>query len=531
MAQVRTKRNSLGRQRYASVRSRPAVPTGKALPALTMIRNTLLDSDGPVEELTDRLNQTLPGDTSPLFIADPDGELLYSNHAYRRIEEAHASGGTHPTGEDLEAVLGSTGAPSRREITVELDGKARSFTVERHHLHDHDGKLLAVVGRLTSIDETKRMREALALSEERFNDIARLVSDWVWETDRSLTLTYVSPRVIEALGYHPRELLGQRLDELAVEPGDFHKGAGMGKVQAPFRGAKVTLQHRDGANRTFKLSGLPVYCLESGDFIGFRGTAQDVTALLAHEAALQEAVDAAEAANRTKSEFLANTSHELRTPLNAIIGFSELMYLEKFGVIGNERYKDYAGNVLESAHHLLTLINDILDVAKIEAGKLDLDEAPVHPAELGRQALRLVADRARRAGVALEAALPGDLPRLLVDGRKMKQILLNLLSNAIKFTPKGGRVELSAGRRADGGFAFAVSDTGIGIAPADQATALAPFGQVDSQLSRKFEGTGLGLPLSNALAKLHGGTLELESTPDTGTTVTIRLPAERILKG
>jgi PAS domain S-box-containing protein len=455
------------------------------LPALTVIRNTLLDSNGPAEELTDRLNQNLPGDASPLFIADPNGELLYSNHAYQRVDEAHASGGAHPPGEHLAATLGLTGAPFQREFTVELNGKTRSYRLEQHQLHDHEGKLLAVVGRLNSVDEPRRLREALTLSEERFNDIARLVSDWVWETDRNLTLTYVSPRVIEVLGYHPRELLGQRLDELAAEPGDFRKGAGTTKLQAPFRGAKVTLRHRDGAHRTFKVSGLPVYCQASGDFIGFRGTAQDVTALLAHEAALQEAVNAAEAANRTKSEFLANTSHELRTPLNAIIGFSELMHLEKFGAIGNERYKDYAGNVLESAHHLLTLINDILDVAKIEAGKLELEEAPVRPAELGRQALRLVADRAERAGVVLEAKLAGELPRLLVDERKMKQILLNLLSNAIKFTPKGGRVELTAGRRAEGGFAFAVSDTGIGIAPADQATALAPFGQVDSQLARK----------------------------------------------
>jgi PAS domain S-box-containing protein len=530
MAQARSKRDSLAHHVFGPVQSRSAAPATKGLPALTVIRNTLLDSAGPIEELTDRLDQTLPGDTSPLFIADPNGELLYSNNAYRRIKEAYASGAAPPPGANLEPILGRADAPPPREITVELDGKMRSYSVEQHQLHDQDGKLLAVVGRLNSVDETKRMREALALSEERFNDIARLVSDWVWETDRDFRLTYVSPRVIEALGYHPRELLGRGLDELAVEPSDLREGSALGEVQAPFRGAKVTLRHRDGATRTFKLSGLPVYCLESGDFTGFRGTAQDVTALLAHEAALRQAVDAAEAANRTKSEFLANTSHELRTPLNAIIGFSELMYLEKFGAIGNDRYRDYAGNVLESAHHLLTLINDILDVAKIEAGKLDLDEAPVHPAELGRQALRLIADRAERAGVAVEAALPGDLPRLRVDGRKMKQILLNLLSNAIKFTPKGGRVELSAGRRTEGGFDFAVSDTGIDIAPEDQATALAPFGQVDSQLARKFEGTGLGLPLSNALAKLHDGSLELESTPDKGTTVTIRLPAQRILE-
>jgi PAS domain S-box-containing protein len=530
MAQVRSDRNALGRRRHGPLQVRPAKRSGTALPALALIRNTLLDSDGPAEDLTDRLNQNLLGDTSPLFIADPGGALLYANRAYRRIEETLVASGECPPAEQVAASIGSTGAPLQRELTVEVNGRTRSYALEQHLLHDHAGELLAVVGRLDSIDEPKRLRASLALSEERFNDIARLVSDWVWETDRTLTLTYVSPRVINALGYHPRELLGRHLGELTSEPNDLGDRGGITKGQAPFRGAKVVLRHRDGENRTFKLSGLPVYCRESGDFVGFRGTAQDVTELLAHEAALQKAVDAAEAANRIKSEFLANTSHELRTPLNAIIGFSEIMHLEKFGPIGNARYQEYAGNVLESAQHLLTLINDILDVAKIEAGKLELEEAPVHPAELGRQALRLVADRAQRAGVALEAVLPDDLPRLLIDGRKVKQILLNLLSNAIKFTPRGGCVGLSASHAKDGGFAFAVSDTGIGIAPEDQMTALTPFGQVDSQLARKFEGTGLGLPLSSALAELHGGSLELDSAPSQGTTVTIRLPARRILE-
>jgi signal transduction histidine kinase len=254
-----------------------------------------------------------------------------------------------------------------------------------------------------------------------------------------------------------------------------------------------------------------------------------VTGLLANETALFEAVDAAEAANRAKSEFLANMSHELRTPLNAIIGFSDVINEEHFGAIGNPRYKSYVGDILLSARHLLTLINDILDVAKIEAGKLELEEAAAEPAELCHRALRLVQDRAARAGIVLACELPGALPRLRVDPRKVKQILLNLLSNAIKFTPRGGRVELAAARRADGGFGFSVRDSGIGIAPEDQPTALAAFGQVDSQLNRKFDGTGLGLPLSRALANLHGGDLELESAPGQGTTVTVILPKERLL--
>jgi signal transduction histidine kinase len=298
---------------------------------------------------------------------------------------------------------------------------------------------------------------------------------------------------------------------------------------APIRDRDITFRHRDGASRSFRLSSLPVYDRDSGELSGFRGTAQDVTELLAHEAALKAAAEAAQAANRTKSEFLANTSHELRTPLNAIIGFTEIMHQEQFGPIGNKRYKTYLSDVLESGYHLLTLINDILDVAKIEAGKLELEESIVDPVELCRQTLRLVFDRTVRHGIQLKDSLPAGLPKLFIDERKVKQVLLNLLSNAIKFTPRDGTVEVAARTDENGDFCFVLRDTGIGIAEDDLVTALMPFGQVDSQLSRRFQGTGLGLPLANAMTMLHGGSLDFESTPGVGTSVTVRLPKERII--
>jgi PAS domain S-box-containing protein len=492
---------------------------------------TVLDRAVSPEALVQRLHRNLLDTAQPLYISDPEGRLLYANASYQRTRAALAEAGEGLGAAELIRTIETLGSPLRRELAVPLDGSTSYFLAEYQALRDAKGEPLALIGGFWPIDDLKRTQEALKLSEDRFSDITRLVSDLVWETDRTPAITYISPRVSEVLGYHPRELLGKPLGTLMAA--DVPPLAALTRPgpHAPFRAMEVELFDKGGVPRMFRMSGLPVYCHATGEWTGFRGTAQDVTKLLAHEAALFDAVDAAEAANRAKSEFLANMSHELRTPLNAIIGFSDVIKEEHFGPVGSERYRSYAGDILASAHHLLTLIDDILDVAKIEAGKLELEETPVRPAELGRQALRLVADRAERAGVVLEAKLPDELPRLLLDGRKMKQILLNLLSNAIKFTPKGGRVELIAGRTADGGFRFAVHDTGIGIAPADQATALAPFGQVDSQLARKFEGTGLGLPLSNALAKLHDGSLELESTPGKGTTVTIILPAERILGG
>ena len=243
----------------------------------------------------------------------------------------------------------------------------------------------------------------------------------------------------------------------------------------------------------------------------------DITELKRREEALRRAEGAsraarevAELANRAKSEFLANMSHELRTPLNAIIGFSEVILKELFGPLKNERYKDYVKDIHESGSHLYGLINDILDVSKAEAGKLELSE------------------RAHRAKVTIEIELPEDLPALSADERKLTQILINLLSNAVKFTPEGGNVWVIAGIEGNGAFRLSVKDTGIGIAPEDIATVMASFGQVDRKLSRRYEGTGLGLPLTKSLVALHDGTLDIESEVDVGTTVIVRMPGRRV---
>ncbi|MGB8274200.1 MAG: PAS domain S-box protein [Alphaproteobacteria bacterium] len=237
----------------------------------------------------------------------------------------------------------------------------------------------------------------------------------------------------------------------------------------------------------------------------------------------------AELANRTKSEFLANMSHELRSPLNSVLGFAELMKNELFGPMGSPRYREYAEDIYQSASHLLAVINDILDISKIEAGKLELYEEDVDLAEVIEICIRLMATRAMEAEVTLETDLPLGLPGLHADSRKVKQVLLNLLSNSVKFTPKGGRVTTSAKLTERGELRLAVADTGIGIAPENIEKALSPFAQIDSSLSRKYEGTGLGLPLSKALVELHGGRLEIQTALGVGTTVAITFPPERVL--
>lgn len=241
----------------------------------------------------------------------------------------------------------------------------------------------------------------------------------------------------------------------------------------------------------------------------------------------RKAMYKAQAADRAKTAFLANMSHELRTPLNAIIGFSEMMVL-----LGDEsmaKYREYAGDISASGQHLLELINDVLDLAKVESGKLELEDRRVDVTAVVDASLTFVKDSALERGLELSHALGKDLPPLRADERKLRQILTNLLSNAVKFTPQGGKVCLKAFVDGDGALIFRITDTGIGIAIQDIPRALTPFEQVRSRVGLTVEGTGLGLPLTKGLIELHDGELSIDSELGRGTEVTVRLPKERVL--
>jgi len=242
---------------------------------------------------------------------------------------------------------------------------------------------------------------------------------------------------------------------------------------------------------------------------------------------LRRAKEAAEAASRAKTEFLATVSHELRTPLNAIIGFSELMIRGVLGPIGNPQYCEYLEDIHQSGTHLLSIINDILDFSKAEASKLELHESEVDVRQIVIGLTRLLGPRARDAGLALYDRIPPQLPHLWCDERKLKQMLLNLLTNAVKFTPRGGTIEVDASCD-ETGLTISVRDTGIGIAKADLVRVLQPFVQADNELSRRHEGTGLGLTLVNSMIAMHGGKVHLESEVGTGTAAILNFPPERV---
>jgi signal transduction histidine kinase len=242
---------------------------------------------------------------------------------------------------------------------------------------------------------------------------------------------------------------------------------------------------------------------------------------------LRDRADAAEGANRAKSAFLAHVSHELRTPLNAIIGFSEILRAEPQGPLGSDRYRDYVGDIHSSGNHLLKLVNDLLDMAKAEAGRLEIREDVVDMQEVVQACAALLAPLCKSAGVELWLKVAVGDRCLLGDEVRLRQILLNLLNNAVKFTPSGGRVSLVVAWSDENALEIEVSDTGIGIAPDDLGKVLLPFGQAGDIMTRKHQGTGLGLPLTKALVELHGGRLRIESALGEGTSVRIAFPQER----
>jgi PAS domain S-box-containing protein len=387
--------------------------------------------------------------------------------------------------------------------------------------------LRALVARSRSLE---RSEATLRESEARCRDFALTSSDWFWETDERHRFAYQSDHV-RAFGQDPRARIGRtRIDlaaDIASEPAKWQEHLAVLDRHEPFRDFVYTRKVGGELERIISVSGNP-YFGEAGQFLGYRGTARDITEKVLAERAMRDAKAAAEAANLAKSQFLANMSHELRTPLNAILGFSQVL---ENGIAGplQSRQAEYIGLIRQSGEHLLHVINEILDLARIDAGKLDLHEEIIDARRLIDSCIAIVEDRAAVGLLHLSVAIEDEPLHLLADHTRLTEILLNLLSNAIKFTELGGSVVAAVRRTQEGGVEFVVQDTGTGMTAAEIEIAFELFGQVDGGLARRREGTGLGLPLARKLAELHGGSLTIESEKGRGTTVRVKLPPNRLV--
>ncbi|MBM3564818.1 MAG: PAS domain S-box protein [Alphaproteobacteria bacterium] len=353
-------------------------------------------------------------------------------------------------------------------------------------------------------------------------------------TDVKGKIIHANDKFCEISKYSRKELLGRdhRILNSGHHPKEFFRQMWRTIAQGRIWRGDVLNRAKDGATYWVDTAIIPLLDADGKPFRYFairtditaRKKAEQDTAIA--KIAAESARVVAEAASRAKSELIANTSHELRTPLNAIIGFSELMKMEAFGPLP-ERYRAYVKDINDSGKHLLDVVNDILDVSAVEAGTVELHEEVVSLSEALRAALRLVQPRAESAGIALHDDIPAALPRLRADRRRVMQVALNLMNNAVKFTEKGGLVTVTAAQGIDGHLFFRVADTGIGMDPDELAKAMTKFGQVDSSLARKYEGLGLGLPLSQELIALHDGMLSIESEKGKGTVVTVSFPRSR----
>lgn len=384
--------------------------------------------------------------------------------------------------------------------------------------------VIAVIGAMrAATGNVRRLNETLRISEGQFRGLLESAPDAMIIVDENRHIALVNVQTETLFGYARDEILGQPVEMLVPERsrakyiGQLDRFMANSSLLPTDRVIDLHGLRKGGAEFPVEVS-LGLLKTETGILVS--SSIRDITAWRQIEASLAEA-------SKSKSDFLASVSHELRTPLNAILGFSEVMRDAIMGPLA-PRYRDYAGDINTSARHLQAIINDILDISKVENGRLELREEAVSIGETIEACRRIVRPMAETANVSLSFDMPDPLPLIRADRVRFKQILLNLISNAVKFTPAGGRVDLSAWIEADGPI-VEVKDTGIGMTAEHIAIALEPFRQIDGALSRRFDGTGLGLPLANALAELHGGRLDIESALGEGTTARIRLPPDRVM--
>ncbi len=508
-----------------------------------------------------------------IFKATPDGRLLSVNPALARLfgydAPAQMVAEVRCLDRDLHVdpqrraglkrKIAEFGRVDEEVLQVRRrDGKILWVKESAQQIDDADGRPLYYIGMLVDVTAEVEALEALRFADRGYREIFENAREGIYRSTLDGRQLRANPALVRLNGYESEEELLAAVGDIAkewyVEPGRREVFARLMERDGKVEGFVSEIYRHKTRERIWIEENARLVRDESGRPLYYEGSVQEITDRKAHEAELWRARLAAEGANRAKSAFLANMSHELRTPLNAIIGFAEVMLRGFYGPIGEPRYQGYLEDIHGSGLLLLQLLDDILDLSKVEAGKLELSEAPVDLVALADDCLRLVASRARDAEVTLVPleATEG-LPLLLGDERRLRQIALNLLSNAIKYNRPGGRVAVAVTPCPNGGLCLCVQDSGRGIPEAELEHVFDPFVQLDGGPAgrldgaaaaganglaggaggatggRAGEGVGLGLPLARQLAQLHDGMIRLTSREGEGTLAEVRFPAKRCL--
>lgn len=481
-----------------------------------------------------------------IFEVSPSGEVLFLNEAWERI-----------TGFDIETSLGknifdminpSDRDEQRQSISLlakgqktayrqptkirTIEGTFRSVEIAVTMLRQDEAKNLRVMGSFTDIEERQRAEKALNEAEAKYKTIWENAAGGIYQLTSQGVLLSANPALARIFGYFSAEDMMQNVknahEELFTDP--------RGRVEFLKHNLSQSKESLTYESQALRRNGEKIWVRENiravldgmSNIIYYEGSIEDITQRKESEVQLKEAKVRSDMANRAKSEFLANISHELRTPLNSIIGFSEIIRNQVFGPIEPKSYTEYAGNIYDSGKHLLSIINQILDISRIDAGERELNESLVDIRKITTLCLDMMRAKITQGGLTIVDLIPADLPKMVAEEVAVKQMLLNLLSNAAKFTPHGGRITLSAEIESSGNFRVSVTDTGVGLTNEQIEKSAMPFGLVDGRLDKGTGGAGLGLSLVHALLKLHGGKLELLSQKGIGTTATLVFPASRI---
>ncbi len=482
--------------------------------------------------------------TDIIFETNTEGKILFLNATWRKITgfDPEQSMGhdlfamLHPQDQEVQKqdfqllVQGQKQAYRSFTRLRMSDGTFRSVELAMSMIRQDENKNLRVVGTFTDVEERRRAERALGEAEKKYRTIVENAAGGIYQLTPEGIYLSANPAMARILGYESREEVVRvnANDSVYLDLGERAEFRERLEERGIVTNYETQARKKDG-NTIWVNENVRLVRDDNGNVLYYEGSIEDITQRKEAELALLEAKHHSDIANRAKSEFLANMSHELRTPLNAIIGFSEIIKNEVFGPVGQKAYWEYARDIYESGKGLLQIINEILDIAKIESGDRQLNDSLVDMDQVIEAALDLLKSKADSGGIKITNSIQG-MPQVVGEELALKQVALNLLSNAIKFTPSGGSVVLASEVDREGKLRISFTDSGIGLDQAEIEKALSPFGQLDNSLSREGSGTGLGLTLVNSMMQLHDGRIEIFSEKSVGTTVTIVFPAARVSK-